>query len=94
MARKTIVWLRRDLRVRDNSAMLAAASRGGVIPIFIRDASTNALGAAPAWRLGLGIAHLQSTLTEMGSQLVLRSGDALSVLRQLIRETQADAVFW
>ncbi len=74
--------------------MLAAASRGGVIPIFIRDASTNALGAAPAWRLGLGIAHLQSTLTEMGSQLVLRSGDALSVLRQLIRETQADAVFW
>jgi len=90
----TLLWLRRDLRLSDHPALTAAAKRGPVIPVFIRDASVTDLCAAPAWRLGLGLEHLATSLKDKGSRLVFRSGDALEVLQKLIQETGADAVYW
>ncbi len=91
----TILWLRRDLRLADHPALLAAVKRGGpVIPVFIRDHSVDSLGAAPKWRLGLSLAQLAKRLDDMGSQLIFRSGEAMAVLEQLISETGATAVHW
>ncbi|WP_375227832.1 cryptochrome/photolyase family protein [Roseobacter sp. S98] len=90
-----ILWFRRDLRLSDHPALAAAAATGRpVIPVYIYDDQTAALGAAPKWRLGLGIGHFAGSLEQLGSRLVLRRGDALSVLRDLIRETGAGAVWW
>lgn len=91
----TLLWLRRDLRLSDHPALCAAVARGGpVIPVYIRDGAVEALGAAPQWRLGLSLADILPRLRDKGSDLVLRSGEALGVLRALVAETGAGAVYW
>lgn len=93
--RPTILWLRRDLRLCDHPAWAAALAQGGpVIPVFVLDPQTATLGAAPAWRLGQSLARLGDSLAGQGSRLILRRGDALACLRDLIAETGAAAVVW
>ena len=97
MTEKTpiLVWFRRDLRLADHPALDAAARSGrAVIPLFIRDESVDALGAAAKFRLGLSIAALGKSLADHGSRLVLRSGPVQAVLEALIAETGAGAVLW
>ncbi|WP_339759770.1 deoxyribodipyrimidine photo-lyase [uncultured Sulfitobacter sp.] len=90
-----LVWFRRDLRLTDHPALSAAAQTGRpVIPVFINDSLVDALAAAPKWRLGLGIGCFAQALREKSSQLVLRKGDALEVLQDLIQQTGAGAVYW
>jgi deoxyribodipyrimidine photo-lyase len=90
-----ILWFRRDLRLGDHP-MLSAASASGrpLVPVFILDPETEALGAAARWRLGLSIASFAGQLAACGSRLILRRGPALSVLRALIAETGAAGVHW
>jgi len=90
-----ILWFRRDLRLTDHEALSAAAKTGRpIIPVFIRDPLLDELGAAAKLRMGLGIEHFGAELAKHGSKLILRSGDALTVLRELIAETGAGAVYW
>lgn len=90
-----ILWFRRDLRLSDHPALRAACARGGpVIPVFVHDDTFQTLGAAPKWRLGLGLEHFTQTLADKGNRLILRQGKALDVLRALIDETGAEAVYW
>ncbi|WP_375690660.1 cryptochrome/photolyase family protein [Pseudooceanicola sp. LIPI14-2-Ac024] len=90
-----ILWFRRDLRRADHPALRAAASGGRpVIPVFIRDAAVDGLGAAPRWRLERGLEVFARTLEDAGSRLILRSGPALEVLEELVEETGATAVYW
>ncbi|WP_299688523.1 deoxyribodipyrimidine photo-lyase [uncultured Tateyamaria sp.] len=89
------MWFRRDLRLSDHTAFAAACKTGRpVIPVVIRDDSINDLGAAPKWRWGLGAAHVAQSLEAKGSRLICRSGDALTVLQALIKDTGAGAVYW
>lgn len=90
----TLVWFRRDLRLSDHAALTEAASRGPVIPVFIRDALVDGLGTAPQWRLGLGLESFAEALEAKGSRLILRSGPAVEVLSELVNETGAKAVYW
>ncbi|MFU8865097.1 MAG: cryptochrome/photolyase family protein [Rhodobacterales bacterium] len=90
-----LLWLRRDLRLTDHPALTAAVARGGpVIPVHICDDTVEALGAAPKWRLGLGLEAYDTALQDRGSRLILRRGDALETLRALVKETGAGAVYW
>ncbi len=94
----SLVWFRLDLRVDDNPALRAAVKRGGaVIPVYIwapeEDGRWAPGGAAKYW-LHHALTDLETRLTKIGSRLVLRQGKSLGVLKQLISETGADAVFW
>ncbi|SFS56091.1 deoxyribodipyrimidine photo-lyase [Sulfitobacter marinus] len=90
-----LVWFRRDLRLTDHPALYAAAQTGRpVIPVFIHDDLVEGLAAAPKWRLGLGIGCFADALRDKSSQLVLRKGDALEVLQELITQTGAGSVYW
>ena len=90
-----IWWIRRELRLADNPALTAAVERGApVIPLYIMDGQEEALGAAPKFRLGLGLDHFGETLAARGSRLILRLGDAKKVLGEVVKETGAGAVFW
>lgn len=90
-----IMWFRRDLRLGDHQALTAACESGrSVIPVFIYDDIVAGQGAAPKFRLGLSVADLARSLEDKGSRLILRKGDALDVLRKLIAETGAGAVYW
>ena len=90
-----LVWFRRDLRLADHPALTAARDTGRpVIPVFIHDEIVETHGAAPKWRLGLGVARFGESLEGIGSKLILRRGGALETLRDLIKETGAQAVYW
>ena len=90
-----ILWFRRDLRLHDHPALVAACYSGRpVIPVFIHDETVEAMGAAPKWRLGLGLARFAKALEGLGSRLILRRGRARDVLEALIAETGAEAVCW
>lgn len=90
-----ILWIRRDLRLADHPALgQAAASGRAVIPVFVLDEVAEGYGAAPKWRLGEGLAAHARALEGIGSKLVLRRGPALEVLRALLAETGAGAVWW
>jgi deoxyribodipyrimidine photo-lyase len=90
-----LVWFRRDLRVSDQPTFHAAAKSGApVIAVFIKDDLVNKLGAAPKWRLGKALEVFERTLADLNVQLVLRSGPALEVLQNLIKETNAQGVYW
>ena len=91
-----LMWFRRDLRLSDHAALTAACNTGRpVIPVFVHDAVSMGLGAAPKWRLGLGVGCLADALADKGSRLILRqSRDAQAALDALIDETGAGAVFW
>lgn len=88
-----ILWFRRDLRL-DDLPMLAAAAGRRAIPVFILDPETEAMGAAPKWRLGLSLDAFAGQLAGMKSRLILRRGPALETLRALVAETGADTVLW
>lgn len=95
MSAPTLVWFRRDLRLSDHPALQAAVDAGGpVIPVFIRDEMVDQLGTAPQWRLGRGLDVLNATLRDAGSRLILRQGPALEVLRDLVKSTGAQQVYW
>ena len=90
-----ILWFRRDLRLADHDALSAAVASGrAVVPLFILDPETEAMGAAARWRLGLSLADLGARLAAMGSRLILRRGAAGAVLRAVIAETGAAGVHW
>ena len=90
-----IVWFRRDLRLSDHPALSAAAQTGRpMVPVYILDPLAEALGAAPKWRLGLGLDAFSQSLEQIGSRLILRRGDALAQLRAVIAETGASEIYW
>lgn len=92
----TIFWFRRDLRLRDHPGLASAcdAANGPIIPVFILDPETEAMGVAPLWRLGHAVADLRRRLRDAGSDLVLRRGPAMAVLKSLAEETGAGSVHW
>jgi deoxyribodipyrimidine photo-lyase len=90
-----IYWTRRDFRLGDNPALAAACASGAsVMPVFICDEVVEGLGAAPKWRLGLGVEAFAATLAKAGSRLICRRGPALATLEALVAETGAQAVHW
>ncbi len=90
-----ILWFRRDLRLSDHPMLAQAVATGRpLVPVFVLDAQTEAMGAAARFRLGLGLGEFGRVLAAMGSQLILRRGEALSVLRDVIAEVGAAGVYW
>ena len=95
MTEPLILWFRRDLRLADHPMLTAALATGlPLIPVFILDPETEALGAAPKFRLGLAIAAFSARLEAMGTRLILRRGPAVQVLQGLCHETGALGVMW
>lgn len=93
-----LVWFRQDLRLADNPALLEACrSCQQVIPIFIDDPTPNTLsqlGAASRVWLHHSLLSLDQRLQAQAGRLVLRQGQALTVLQDLIKETGATHVYW
>ncbi len=90
-----ILWARRDLRLGDQPMLAAAMATGRpLVPVFVLDPETEALGAAAKWRLGLAVAAFGRALAGIGLRLTLRRGPALAVLQSLVTETGAGGVWW
>ncbi len=91
----TLLWFRQDLRLSDQPALVAAVAEGAVIPVYILDDQSpgeRRMGGASRWWLHHSLKALDASLRALGSRLILRRGDALSVLSALAQETGAKRV--
>jgi deoxyribodipyrimidine photo-lyase len=92
-----IWWIRRDLRLHDNQALSAALQAAAqVIPLFILDDVLLRSSRLAEIRLRFlleGLRQLDADLREIGSRLVVKSGDPHAVLSALVSSGTADAIF-
>ena len=88
------MWFRRDLRLRDNPALLAAvADAGAVLPLFVVDpALWTPAGPVRRAYLSRSLAALDADLRDRGGRLVVRHGDPVEVLGQVVAESGARSV--
>ncbi len=90
-------WIRRDLRLSDNQALTAALSAAEqVLPVFVVDpffSETPYAGEKRRAFLYDGLNALEASLIERGSALVVRSGNPVEVLSELLRETGGEGIF-
>ncbi|MBK8012565.1 MAG: deoxyribodipyrimidine photo-lyase [Deltaproteobacteria bacterium] len=93
-----IVWFHRDLRLADHPALhRAAKEHTHVVPVYVsapHEEAPWAPGAASRWWLHWSLVALDESLIARGSRLIVRAGDSLTVLRALVRDTGASAVYW
>ncbi|MFT3829160.1 MAG: deoxyribodipyrimidine photo-lyase [Opitutaceae bacterium] len=94
----TLVWFRRDLRLRDHGALRVALARGApIVPVFVLDEAAerpHGSGGASRWWLHGSLAALEQALAARGSRLVLRRGDSGEQIRALLAETGARVIAW
>ncbi|MBE9030527.1 deoxyribodipyrimidine photo-lyase [filamentous cyanobacterium LEGE 11480] len=94
--KRTIVWFRRDLRLCDHAPLARAVARGAVIPVFILDRALlhhPETGVARVAFMLDCLRSLDADLRSVGGRLIIRSGDPVAVLPELIRSTQADGIY-
>jgi len=98
----TIVWLRDDLRIADNPALLAGAERaradrGELVVLYLLDEASpgiRPLGGAARWWLHHSLSALDDELRARGGALTLLRGRAETVLPTLVRRVGAGTVLW
>ena len=105
-AETTLLWLRRDLRLHDNPALVAAADADRLLPVYVFDPThygTADFGGTKSFTYEKtggrrtqfrieSVADLRARLRDRGSDLVVRTGDPASVLSSLADRIGADAV--
>ncbi len=93
-----LVWFRRDLRLADHPALQAALRAGHTpVPVYVDAPDEEAPwqpGAASRWWLHHSLAALDTELRELGSSLVLCTGESLAELTRLVDVNGASAVYW
>ncbi len=91
-----IVWMRRDLRLRDNPALAAACETGApVAPVFILDEDDPlAPGGAARWWLHRSLRELAKSLGDRGAALTLRRGDSAAELTAFAKQIGARGAYW
>lgn len=87
---RSIMWFRRDLRVRDHPALAAALAEGEVLALFVDDPAFASHGAARRALLHHCLAALRDAT---GGALVVRRGDPAAVVPAVAAEADAATVF-
>ena len=95
MTAPVLLWLRRDLRLADQAALVAACAAGPVVPVYVLDDETpqhRQLGGASRWWLHHSLSSLAAALEAKDSRLILRRGRSEVVLAALAAELGASQV--
>ncbi|MGB3736915.1 MAG: deoxyribodipyrimidine photo-lyase [Ilumatobacter sp.] len=94
MATRTIMWFRRDLRLGDHPALLAAAADGAdVLPLFVIDPTFDGAGGPRLAYLHDCLDALDRSLRDHGAPgLVVRHGDPERIVPAIADEISADSV--
>ena len=86
----SILWFRRDLRLSDHPALLAAASNGEVLPVFVLDPQQ--LSGPEAVSRTYLMRSLRSLNEQLDGRLCIRAGASAEVIPALAREVAATSV--
>jgi deoxyribodipyrimidine photolyase len=94
MPSRAVVWFRRDLRVADHPALLAALDAADqVVPVFVVDrALLDGRPSGPNRRAFLhgALQALANELGPLGGRLLVLEGDPVALLPRLAREFDPD----
>lgn len=94
----SIVWLRRDLRLHDNVALMEACGRGAPVCIaFVLDPKllrSERMGAPLVASFFGALAALRAEVRALGSDLALLEGDFAGELERLARRVGAGDVYY
>ncbi len=89
----SVLWLRRDLRLRDHPALHEAAADGPVVVLFVLDrALLKPAGAPRVAFLYRTLRALDADLREHGGRLLVRRGNPADAVPLVAREAKADSV--
>lgn len=96
MTRPAIVWLRDDLRLDDQPAILEVAKRPALF-VYIFDEETpgpRPMGSASRWWLAHSLEAFRHSLEKLGARLDILQGRSESLLLELARKSEATDVVW
>ena len=91
-----VVWFKRDLRCFDHQPLLAASRHGPVLPLLVVEPLLwqQPDASARQWAFAAEcIAELRAALAALGQPLVVRVGDAVTVLERARRQLGAAALW-
>ncbi|MBC8349579.1 MAG: deoxyribodipyrimidine photo-lyase [Verrucomicrobia bacterium] len=95
---RAIVWFRKDLRVKDNPALVAAYNaKKEIVPVFIwneKEGGQWSPGAASRWWLHQSLIDLGKSIDSNNGKLILRKGIAEYILPLIAKVVGADTVFF
>ena len=95
---RSVVWLRRDLRLDDNAAFSHACAQSDVVAaVFVLDPKllrSHRVGPPIVQFFFHSLAELRSTLRELGSDLAILEGDAEDEIPRFAQRLDAQAVFF
>ena len=100
MPATTLFLFRNDLRLNDNMALAAACKTGQpLILLYILDESLLAttqwgLGSASRWWLHYSLQSLSSDIQQQGGKLVLRKGNTLNIIDELIEQNNVNKLYF
>jgi deoxyribodipyrimidine photo-lyase len=89
----TLLWFKRDLRIHDHPALAFAARDDHVIPLYIFEPEYWRLPDTSGRQFAFlqeSLADLQMNLRGLGSDLVIRAGDAIDVMANIYRTVKFD----
>jgi len=90
--RPAVLWFRRDLRLSDHPALVAAARESGpVLPLFVLDDRLRVPSGYP--RLAFLYRCLRALDESLDGRLVVRHGDPADVVPRVAAEAEAEVVF-
>ena len=91
-----IVWFKRDLRVHDHLPLHTASEVGKVLPLYIVEPKYWSLPDTSARQyqfISQSLTELDLRLTRLGQPLLIRSGDAVEVLKALSKQLDINAIY-
>ncbi len=107
MTERALIWFRRDLRLRDNRALVEAATADEVLPVYVFDPTQygtvefgghhsftyQKTGPFRAQFIREAVTCLRSELNQLWCTLAVRTGDPATILSELAEEYEITAVY-
>lgn len=94
----TLYWFRQGLRLHDNHALQAALKlKQPITLLYILDDEAYSpwqMGSASRWWLHHSLQKLASSIEAKGGELILRKGNTLEILKQIVDEESIDALYF
>lgn len=97
LSSSTVLWIRNDLRLRDNEALQYAISLGKpIVPVYILEEGSDvwAIGSAAKWWLHYALKDFERQLEDIGLQLIFKKGKSEDILNDLAKRLKAGCVVW